>query len=138
MGSRLDPESIKHLEKIDPLSLQNRGPSLQKSMLETSMYLASILEGLGRRFGRVFGRFFGPKMHAKSDLKKSARQAKSIGKTNTKLMSTLLQQTVLRSKIDEKSYVFWDIDFKGISVGFRDSFGRRKTSIFVLFSMFFR
>ena len=77
-------------------------------------------------------------MHAKSDLKKSARQAKSIGKTNTKSMSAPLQQSIFRAKIHEKSHVFWDIDFEGILRGFWEGFGRPKSSIFTFFSMFFR
>ena len=53
-------------------------------------------------------------MYAKSDLKKSVRQAKSIGKTNTKSMSGPLQQSIFRAKILEKSYVFGEADFGGI------------------------
>ena len=77
-------------------------------------------------------------MDAKSDLKKSARQAKSIGKTNTKSMSALLRQSVFQAKINEKSHVFWDFDFKWILGGFWEGFGRPKSLIFALFSMFFR
>ena len=57
-------------------------------------------------------------MHAKGDSQKSSRQAKSIGKTNTKSMSALLQQDAFKAKIDEKMHVFWDIDFEGILDGF--------------------
>ena len=114
--------------------LQNRARNPKKSMLKNNTFLASILEGFGRRFELVFGRFFGPKMHAKSDLKKSVRQAKSIGKTNTKSMSALLQQSIFRAKIHEKSHVFWDIDFEGILDGFWEGFGRPKSMIFAIFS----
>ena len=75
------------------------------------MFLASLLEGFGPRFGRVFGRFFGPKMHAESDLKKSVRQAKNTVKTNRKSMSALLRRSIFLPKFNEKSHVFWDIDF---------------------------
>ena len=95
-----------------PKALQNRGRNPKKTMLKNDTFLTSIFKGFGRRFGLVFGRFFGPKMHSKSDSKKSARQAKSIGKTNTKSMSALLQQSIFRAKIDEKSHVFWDVDFE--------------------------
>ena len=50
-------------------------------------------------------------MDAKSDLTKSARQAKSIVKTNTKSMSALLLQRVFRTKIGENSHVFFGIQF---------------------------
>ena len=70
-------------------------------MLKNNTFSASIFKGFGNRFGRVFGRFFGSKMHANSDLKKSVRQAKSIGKTNTKSMSALLRQRLFRVKIFE-------------------------------------
>ena len=67
-------------------------------MLKNVTFRASIFKGFGFRFGRVFGRFFGAKMYAKSDLKKSVRQAKSIGKTNTKSMSAPLQQSIFEQK----------------------------------------
>ena len=77
-------------------------------------------------------------MHSKSDSKKSARQAKSIGKTNTKSMSALLPQSIFRAKFDEKSYVFGDFVFGGILGGFWEVLGMPKISIFVFFLMFFR
>ena len=67
-------------------------------MLKNDTFLALILEGFGPRFGRVFGRFFGPKMHAKSDLKKSARQAKSIVKTNYEIDVGALATEAFSSK----------------------------------------
>ena len=73
-------------------------------------------------------------MDAKSDLKKSARQAKCIGKTNTKSMSALLQPSIFRAKIHEKLLVFRDIDFEGIFGGFWDGFGTPKSMIFGVFS----
>ena len=82
-----------------PKTLPNRGQNLKKSMLKIDTFSASIFEGFGPRFGRVSGRFFGSKIHEKTDVKKSVRQAKSIGKTNTKSMSALLQQRLLQAKI---------------------------------------
>ena len=107
-------------------------------MSKKASFFESIFEGLGPRFWMVFGRFFGSKMHAKSDLKKSVRQAKSIGKTNTKSMSEPLQQSIFRAKINEKSHVFWDIDFEWILGGFGEGFGLPKSSVFLLFASFFR
>ena len=88
--------------------LQNGGPNPKKSMLKkidvenpNPRHVFSIDFGRVRTlFWKRFGRFFGPKMHAKSDVKKSVRQANSIGKTNTKSMSALLQQRVFRAKIN--------------------------------------
>ena len=107
-------------------------------MLKNKPFPASIFKGFGPRFGRVFHRFFGTKRRAKSDLKKSVRQAKSIGKTNTKSMSALLRQRFLRAKVAEKSHVCWDIVFGGILEGFWEGFGKPITSIFAFFSLFFR
>ena len=73
-------------------------------------------------------------MHSKSDSKKSAQQAKSIGKTNTKSMSALLQQSIFRAKFDEKSHVFWDIAFEWILGRFWECFGKPKSMIFAIFS----
>ena len=89
-----------------PKSFQNRDRNPKNSMLKSNTILASIFQGFGPPFGMVFDRFFGSKMHAKSDPKKSARQAKSVEKTNTKSMSALLQQSMFRYKFDEKSHVF--------------------------------
>ena len=121
-----------------PKRLQNGGQNPKKSMLKNNTFSASILEGFGPCFGRVFGRFFGPKIHAESDSKKSVQQAKNTVKTNRKLMSALLQQSMFRAKIDEKSHVFWNIDFEWILEGFWEGFGKPKSLIFALFSMFFR
>ena len=87
-------------------------------MLKNNTFLASILEGFGRRFGRVFGRFFGAKTHAQSDVKKSVRHAFRIVNYNTKRMSALLRQTPFRAKIEEKLHVFWGCDFERILGGF--------------------
>ena len=121
-----------------PKGLQNRVQNPKKSMLKNDAFLASILGRLGGGFGLVFGRFSGPKIHAKSDLKKSVRQAKSIGKTNTKSMSALLRQSLFRIKIAEKSHVCWNIVFRGVLDGFWKGFGRPNSLILALFSMFFR
>ena len=43
-----------------------------------------------------------------------------------------------QAKIDEKSHVFWNFDFDRILEGFWEGFGKPKSSIFTLFSMFFR
>ena len=121
-----------------PKTLQNRGRNAKKSMLKKASFLASIFKGFGPRFGMVFGRFFGAKKHAKSDLKKSVREPFRIGPANTKSMSALLRQRLFRAKIAEKSHACWDIDLAGVLEGFWEGFGRPKSSIFALFSMFFR
>ena len=104
-------------------------------MLKNDAFLAPILRGFGRGFGEDFGRFFAPKIHANSDSKKSARQAKSIVKTNTKSMSALVQPSIFRAKINEKMHVFADIDFGGILEGFWEGFGRPKSMKFAIFSI---
>ena len=107
-------------------------------MLKNDAFLASILGRLGGGFGLVFSRCSGHKIHGQSDLKKSVRQAKSIGKTNTKSMSALLRQRLFRAKIAEKSHVCWNMDFGGVLERFWEGFGSPKSLIFAFFSMFFR
>ena len=92
-------------------------------MLKNNTLWTSIFKGFGPRFGKVFGWFFELKMHAKSDWKKSAQQAKSIGKTNMESMSALLQQWLFRAKMAEKLHVCWDIDFGGVLEGFGGGLG---------------
>ena len=106
-----------------PERLQNRGQHPKKSMLKNDIFLTSIFKGFGRRFGEAFGRFFGPKPYSKSDLKKSARQAKTIVKTNIKSMLAPLQKSIFRAKFNENQHVFWNIDFRGISDRFWRGFG---------------
>ena len=115
-----------------------RAKIIEKSHVFGDVDFEWILEGFGCRFGRIFGRFLGPKMYAKSNLKKRTREPFCIGKTNTKSMSAFLQQSIFRAKFDEKSHVFWNIDFERILGGFWEGFGKPKSSIFALFSMFFR
>ena len=112
-----------------------------KQTLKNKPFLASIFQRSGLRFEEVFGRFFGPKRHVKSK--------------NTLLVKTL--KIVLPSrrnwyfqgfealsferccrKCAQKSHVFWDFGFDRILEGFWEGFGRPKSSIFALFSMFFR
>ena len=57
-------------------------------------------------------------MYAKSNLKKNVREPFCTVKTNTKSMFALLQQSIFRAKIDEKSHVCWDIDFGAVFKGF--------------------
>ena len=77
-------------------------------------------------------------MQAESDLKKSVRRAKNTVKTKEKSMSALLRQSRFRAKIDEKMHIFGDIDFAWILGGFWGGFGKPKSLIFALFSIFFR
>ena len=110
-------------------------------MLKNNTFSASILEGFGPRFGRVFGRFFGPKMHK---ICKSTLLAKTLKIVIFPRENAYFQEIEdwkkekHRAKIDEKSHVFWDLDFDRILEGFWEGFGRPKSSIFALFSMFFR
>ena len=120
-----------------PKRFQNRPQNVKKSMLKNKVFSASIFEGIGLRFGRVFGRFFGSNMHANSETKKSVRQSKNTVKTNTKLMLALVQRSIFRTKIHEKSHVFWDIGFGRFLGGFWKGFGRLKALIFVFFSNLF-
>ena len=53
-------------------------------------------------------------------------------------MLALATSIKIQAKIDEKSHVFWNFDFERILGGFWEGFGRPKSSIFALFSMFFR
>ena len=48
------------------------------------------------------------------------------------------EKNKIQAKIDEKSHVFWNLDFKAILKGFWDGFGRPKSLIFALFSTFVR
>ena len=107
---------------------------MKKSMLKNKVFSASIFGGIGPRFGRVFGRFFKSKMHANSKTKKSVRQAKNTVKTNTKLMSALVQRSIFRTQIHEKSHAFGTL----ILEGFWKDFGRVLGGANPLFSQFFR
>ena len=53
-------------------------------------------------------------------------------------MSALLQEKAFHAKIDENFYVLGKVVFERVLEGFREGFGKPKTSIFALFSMIFR
>ena len=74
-------------------------------------------------FNRFLDGFFGSQIHAKSNMKKNVREPFCTVKTNTKSMSALLLQRLFEAKIDEKSFVCWNIDFGGVLEGFWEGFG---------------
>ena len=121
-----------------PKTFQNRGRNPKKTMLKNDTFLTSIFKGFGRRFGKVFGRFFGAKMHAQSDEPNCVKSQQNTAWAHVFLMSALATSIKIRAKIDEKSHVFWDADFGRILGGFWEGFGRPKSSIFAIFSTFFR
>ena len=53
-------------------------------------------------------------------------------------MLALATSSEKRAKINEKSHVFWDIDFDRILTWFWEGFDRLKSSIFAFFSIFSR
>ena len=107
-------------------------------MSKNNTFSASILEGFGGRFGRVFDTFFGPKMNAKADTVNCVKSLQNTAWAHVFLMLALATSIKIRAKIDEKSHVFWDVDFGGILGGFWEGLGRPKSSIFAHFSTFFR
>ena len=120
-----------------PKRLRNRGQNAKKSMLKNNTFSRSIFGSPGHGFWEVFGWFFGPQIHAKSNLKKNIREPFCIVKTNTKSMSALLLQRLFEAKIDEKSFVSWNIAFGSVLEGFWEGFGRPKTLISHFFRHFF-
>ena len=56
-------------------------------------------------------------------MKKNVREPFCTVKANTKSMSALLLQRLFEAKIDEKSFVCWNIDFGGVLEGFWEGFG---------------
>ena len=128
-----------------PKTLPKRGRNLKKTMLENNAFSASILKGFGHRFGRLFGRFFGHLFIAPYPNKRTSLIARNTTKPQFLLGFKHFEEEAHKAKNDpskqksvEKSHVFWDIDFERISEGFWECFGRPKSSIFALFSMFFR
>ena len=120
-----------------PKRFQNRPQNVKKSMLKNKVFSASNFGGIGPRFGRVFIRFFRSKMHANSETKKSVRQAKNTVKTNTKLMSALVQRSIFRTQIHEKSHVFQDIGFGKFFLRILEGFWEAESLDFRVFFDFF-
>ena len=98
-------------------------PKPEKIDVEKQHVLGIDFVRVRTSFSRVFGRFFGPQIHAKSNLKKNVREPFCIVKTNTKSMSALLLQRLFEAKIDEKSFVSWNIAFGSVLEGFWEGFG---------------
>ena len=123
-----------------PKKIQNRPQNVKKSILKNKVFSASIFGGIGPRFGRVFGRFLGPKMHGNCKNVILAKTLKimlpSRRHANFQEIDVAEKPKKL-AKIDEKLHVFWHMDFGGVLEGFWEGFGRPKSLIFALFSMFF-
>ena len=77
-------------------------------------------------------------MNAKGDTLNCVKSLQNTAWAHVFLMLALATSIKIRAKIDEKLHVFGDVDFKRIWGGFWEGFGRPKSSIFALFSMFFR
>ena len=77
-------------------------------------------------------------MHAKSETLNCVKHQQNTAWAHVFLMLALATSIKIRAKIDEKLHVFWDVDFERILGGFGQGFGRPKSLIFALFSMFFR
>ena len=102
-------------------------------MLKNEAFSTSILEGFRPRFGRAFERFLKRKMNA-------FRKCESILLRENQYFQGFEDNTNAKTMVKnfEKIDVFWDFVFGGILGGFWEGFGRPKSSIFALFSMFFR
>ena len=124
-----------------PKRLQNRGPNLKKSMLKNDSFSTSILETFWPCFDNLFETFFNRKMHenCKNIILAETLKIVIFPRENAYFQEIEHQKKEKhRAKIDEKSHVFWDLDFDRIWGGFWEGFGKPKSSIFDYFSMFFR
>ena len=123
-----------------PKRLQNRGPSLQKSILKNKMFLAPIFQGFGPRFGGIFGCFFEGQIHkiCKNFLLVQTFKIALLSRRNANFQDIEVPTKWKdRRKIGEKLHVFWDIDFEWILGGFGEGFGTAKSLIFLFFSVLF-
>ena len=124
-----------------PRRHQNRVQNLKKSMFKNNSFWASSFEGFGRRFGRVLGCFFEGQMFQKC---KNTFLAKTLKIVLPSRRNANFQEIEDRknekhqAKINEKSRVFWNIDFVWILGGFWECLESSKPLIFALFSAFFR
>ena len=78
------------------------------------------------------------KMYAKSEHLIFVKSQQNIAWAHEIWGSALATSIKIYAKIDEKSHVFWNIDFGWIFSGFWEGFGRPKSTIFEFFSLFFR
>ena len=74
-------------------------------------------------------------MHAQSDEPNCVKSQQNIAWAHVFLMSALATSIKIRAKIDEKSHVFWDVDFEGILGGFWEAKILDFRSFFDIFSM---
>ena len=109
-------------------------------MLKINTFSASIFEGFGPRFGRVLGWFLEGKMHENRTNMHFAKTWKTL---------ICLRENWYFQGFDAWKYqrfgqqwhkklsLLWNIDLGWIFEGFWDGFGRPKSFIFQLFSVFF-
>ena len=124
-----------------PKTLQNRGRNPKKSMLKNDTFSTSIFKGFRPRFWRVFERFLKRKIDAFGKCAFFAKTWKIsilLGENQyfQDFEDNKNAKTIVKNL--EKIDVFWNLDFEGILGRFWEGFGRPKSLIFALFSMFFR
>ena len=124
-----------------PKTFQNRGRNPKKSTLKNNTFLASIFKGFGLRFRSIFWCFFEESVELISNCEWKLRTLKIVIflRENAYFQENLGRKYVeFIRKMHEKTLFFWTFDLNGFWGGFGKGFGRPKSSIFALFSMFFR
>ena len=124
-----------------PKRLRNRGRNPKKSMLKNNTFLASIFKGFDFRFRSSFWCFFEESAELISNCEWKLRTLKIMifFKENAYFQENLCRKYVeFIRKMHEKTPFFWTFDLKAFLGGFGRGFGKPKSSIFALFSMFFR
>ena len=119
----------------------NRGRNPKNSTSKKVCFSKSILKGFGLRFGRFFRWFFEGCAELILNCDSKLRTLKIVIslRENTYFQKNLESEYAqFLLKNTENSQFFGTFDFGGILGGFGEGFGRRKSSIFAKFSMFFR
>ena len=109
-------------------------------MLKSKSFLDSIFEGFGSRFERVFGKFFEAKTHDNCKNMLLAKTSKIVlpSRRNANFQEIENRKNEKhQAKINDKSRVFWNIDFDWILGRFWKGLENSKPLLFALFSAFF-
>ena len=135
LGVVFDAQSAPREAQEPPKSSQNGAPNANKSMLKNDKFFASIFRGFGLRFGGVFERFFEPVETSRACVPKVVWCQQNISFIGTEETSALLRYKQFWAKIDEKTLIFKDLDFKGVWGGFWETKNIDFRTFFDVFSM---
>ena len=137
LGHILEAQSLPREAQEAPKTSKNGAQNVKNSKLQNKSFSNSIFSSILCVFFKVFSMIFKSKNAVKLPKTILAKTSKIVlpSRRNAEFQEIeVTKNKNYKAHIDEKSYMFWDMDFKSFWDGFWNGFGRPKTLIFAVFS----